>query len=114
MLCMGSLPTLTSWGSFHGDAIADSLGARSCDDPVMLKVAAALALACCLSLPTAGAAAAGGRFYPMLGNEGYDVESYALWLRWSPPSDTEAAGFVDAQVTIGATATDELSTIALD
>lgn len=49
----------------------------------------------------------GDRYYPDLGNSGYDVAHYSLALEFDPPVLT-------AQVTIDATATDDLDTFNLD
>jgi aminopeptidase N len=59
---------------------------------------------------TDGATGAGDAYYPELGNGGYDVESYDLALDIDPTG----AGRLDGVVTIGAVATQALSSFTLD
>ncbi|RBY85298.1 M1 family metallopeptidase [Blastococcus sp. TF02A-26] len=56
-----------------------------------------------------GADGYGDPYYPLDGNGGYDVESYALELRFDPESDT-----LEGTATVVATATQTLSAFNLD
>jgi aminopeptidase N len=80
--------------------------------------ALALALALCAALaaaprataqPSPGASGAGDPYFPGLGNSGYDVDHYAIDLRYSPPNRR-----LKATTTIFATATQDLSRFDLD
>jgi aminopeptidase N len=61
--------------------------------------------------PTPGAAGIGDPLYPTLGNGGYDVEHYALDLRYETADPSQA---IDGTVTIRARATQALSSFDLD
>jgi aminopeptidase N len=63
---------------------------------------------------SAGAPSADDRFYPTLGNGGYDVQRYDAQLEWHPPGDTLLTGSIEATVTIEAIATKDLSELSLD
>ncbi len=59
--------------------------------------------------PGAGATGSGDPYYPDIGNGGYDVDHYDLDLTWQPD-----VGRMDGVATITATATESLSSFALD
>ncbi|MFI7602921.1 M1 family metallopeptidase [Actinoplanes sp. NPDC049681] len=61
--------------------------------------------------PTPGSAGLGDRLYPLLGNGGYDVQDYALRVRY-PKKDPKQT--VTGDVTITAVATQNLSRFDLD
>jgi aminopeptidase N len=61
------------------------------------------------AVPRAGAAGVGDRYYPGLGNGGYDAGHYTVALTWRPISGT-----VDGVTTIEATTTQALSRFNLD
>jgi aminopeptidase N len=56
-----------------------------------------------------GAPGLGDRYYPELGNGGYDVSHYALGISWN-----EGSGAIDGVTTIDAQATQALSSFSLD
>lgn len=56
-----------------------------------------------------GAEGVGDPYYPLLGNGGYDVESYDLDIEWLPDDGT-----IDATATITLTPTEDLDTFNLD
>jgi aminopeptidase N len=80
----------------------------------MSKVVGALVLACCLVAQPLDAGAAGDRFYPTLGNNGYDVLRYELRLRWTPPSTGVPDGWIEGRVQVDAVATGELTQLSFD
>ena len=76
---------------------------------VALGIAGVLVLAPAASAQTPGAAGVGDPYFPLMGNGGYEVDHYDLNLRVRPKLDQ-----VKAVATIGATATQSLSSFNLD
>ncbi len=74
-----------------------------------LGIAGALVLAPAASAQTPGAAGVGDPYFPLMGNGGYEVDHYDLNLRVRPKPDK-----VKAVATIGASATQSLSSFNLD
>lgn len=61
-----------------------------------------------------GARSLGDRFYPTLGNGGYDVEHHDLELTWHPPDTLHPDGFVDGYARIALLTTQALGELSLD
>ncbi len=61
-----------------------------------------------------GARTLGDRFYPTLGNGGYDVRHYDLDLTWHQPDTVHPRGRVDGHARIASVATQELAELSLD
>lgn len=62
----------------------------------------------------AGARTLGDRFYPTLGNGGYDVRHYDLDLTWHAPSTTHPVGYVAGSGRIELGTTQDLAELSLD
>lgn len=61
-----------------------------------------------------GARSLGDRFYPTLGNGGYDVQHYDLELTWRTPDAIHPDGAVDGHARIAAVTTQALAELSLD
>jgi aminopeptidase N len=77
---------------------------------IALAVAAATAPSASAA-PSPGAVGLGDRLFPTLGNGGYDVQRYALDLRYPTASPTET---ITGSITVAARATQDLSRFNLD
>lgn len=62
----------------------------------------------------AGARTLGDRFYPTLGNGGYDVRHYDLDLTWHQPDTARPQGVVDGRARLALVTTQDLGELSLD